>query len=299
MFRTQNAVWPTLLVTLFLGCSERAQAADSQAPLAVNNLLGLFSLFGDEADRGGYRSVFTAEPHIEIDGATPSIEQHIEQRIARSTRFRQAGQQPRRMFASPVMSAVSADEVQVRGYFTDLLGQRAGGRGPQILAVGRFQATVLRSGDEGWRIHDWREWSDQMIEPPVTESVTAPDAAEAVEPAEIPIDGRYWRLKELFGEPLSEGLPVPTLVLDGAAARAFGFAGVHAFGGRIRLDKESLRFVAIIAPGAEEPAEAAALQETYLDMLGRVHAWQFDEGAARLVLLDQESEPLAVYSAAD
>jgi hypothetical protein len=296
MFRTQNAVWPTLLVVL-LGCSERAQAADSRALLAVNNLLGLFSQYSDEADRDGYRSVFTADPHIEIDGAMPAIEQHIEQRIARSTRFRQAGQQPRRLFASPVMSAVSADEVRVRGYFTDLLGQRAGGQGPQMLAVGRFQATVLRVGDEGWRIHDWREWSDQMTEAALP--MAEPEAAEAIEPAEIPIDGRHWRLQELFGEPLSEGLPVPTLVLDGAAARAFGFAGVHAFGGRIRLAEETLRFVAIVAPGAEEPAEAAALQETYLDMLGQVRAWQFDEPAARLVLLGQDSEPLALYSAAD
>jgi hypothetical protein len=326
MTRTRNPVWLSLPLALLLGCAEQPAPTDPQAPvvapiepvrpaepvqvageryalptaeqqLAVTNLLGLYSQFGDEADRAGYRRVFAAEAHIEIDGTTRSVEQHTDQHIARSAGLRQAGLQPRRLFSSPVLSVAGPDELRVRGYFTDVVSRPARVEEPWVIAVGRFQATVQRARDEEWRIHDWREWPDQVIDLAVP--VAEPEVPVAVEPGEIPIDRRQWRLRELHGEQLAAGLPVPTLALDGAAGRASGFAGVHPFEGRIRLGEETLRFSAVLARGAEEPEAAVALQEAYLGMLSRVRAWQFDERTARLVLLDEQSEPLAMFAAAD
>ena len=276
---------------------ERAFLPAAGQQLAASTLLGLYSQYGDEADRAGFRRLFTPDAGIEIDGATRTVEQHTETHIAQATRLRQAGLQPRRVFGSPVLHVVAAGELRLQGVYTDVLSRPTRIEEPWITAVGRYQATLLRDPEGDWRIHDWRERPDQVLTPavaPIEREIPA-----AVEPAEYAIDRRQWRLVELRGTKLDQELPVPTLVLDGAANRAFGFAGVHAYEGRIRMGEELLRFTAVIAPDAEEPEQAARLQQTFLSTLSQVRAWAFDEDAGRLVLSDEDAQSLAAFSPVD
>lgn len=106
-------------------------------------------------------------------------------------------------------------------------------------------------------------------------------------PGDPPID-TVWRVVELDGQPVPR-LPdnrAPTLLLDGASARASGFTGCNRMTGGYVLAGDQLSFGVLATTRMACEAPASEIEMAYEKALAVVARWRRRE--ARLELLDAQ-----------
>lgn len=94
-------------------------------------------------------------------------------------------------------------------------------------------------------------------------------------PAMVQVPERNaWRLTGIAGFSLPAGARLPTLEFDPETARVSGFAGVNRYNGAYELGADSLGFGALASTRMAGPPELMALEQVFLEALGRVDGWR-------------------------
>jgi heat shock protein HslJ len=92
-----------------------------------------------------------------------------------------------------------------------------------------------------------------------------------------------WRLERVTGYTMPQGARVPTLALDAEQGQASGFSGVNSYFGAYELVGERLSFGALAATRMAGPPELMAMEQIFLEALGRIDGWRIRDGALELL----------------
>lgn len=160
---------------------------------------------------------------------------------------------------------------------------------------------------EGRTIFTSTDYIDPFAEQPLEIMVyQVPEAPEQAGAAQSPLDGSYWYLVSLAGQPAGKGEGGKALDLRFTAASAESEARVSGFSGCNRLSggfnseggdehSGSLSFIAL-ASTMMACAEGSEIESSYLAMLGKVDSFRLHNGNLSLL---SEGEELATLKSAE
>lgn len=123
------------------------------------------------------------------------------------------------------------------------------------------------------------------------------DTHETAHRPNEPLINTYWKLVTLDGAPVvtHENYREAHLVLHHEASRLAGATGCNTLMGSYRVENERIAFGQIASTKMACPALQMEIERDFLAALKQVTTWSVD--GAMLVLLSDNSEPLAVFEA--
>ncbi|MFS8153409.1 META domain-containing protein [Vreelandella titanicae] len=123
------------------------------------------------------------------------------------------------------------------------------------------------------------------------------DTHETAHRPNEPLINTYWKLVTLDSAPVvtHENFREAHLVLHQKASRLAGATGCNTLMGSYRVENERIEFGQIASTKIACPKPQMKTEQDFLAALKQVTAWSVN--GARLVLLGDNSEPLAVFEA--